>query len=54
MARTTIPVNHGQKEISGSGTNLDKLGMPKWQHFISVIPDLFIMNAYQVDLKIFK
>jgi hypothetical protein len=51
MARTTIPVNHGRKKISGSGTNLDKLGMPKRQHLISVIPDLFIVNAYQVDLK---
>jgi len=51
MARTTIPVNHGQKKISGSGTNLDKLGMPKQQHLISIIPDLFIVNAYLVDLK---
>ena len=52
MARTTIPVNHGRKKISGSGsTNLDKLGMPKRQHLISVIPDLFIVNVYQVDLK---
>jgi len=47
MATTTIPVNHGQKKFSGS----DKLGMPKQQHLISVIPNLFIVNAYQVDLK---
>jgi hypothetical protein len=51
MARTTTLANHGRKKISGSGTNLDKLGMPKWQHLISTIFRLFIVNAYQVDLK---
>jgi len=53
MARTTL-VNHGWKKISGSGTNLDKLGMPKQQHVTPIIPDLCIVNAYQVDLKMFK
>jgi hypothetical protein len=51
MARATTLVNYSQKKISGSGTNLNKLGMPKWQHLVSIIPDLFIVNAYQVDLK---
>jgi hypothetical protein len=51
MARTTILMNRSQKKISGAGTNLDKSGMPKRQHLISIIPDLFNVNAYQVDLK---